>query len=259
MGDIAFYTLGITLSASAFAWVANVLYAQYHTYAERRVSRYNEALREFYWPLHMRITELLSYTNKNGDSEIHRGRVTECAMAVMKIVRDKIGVAMPKKHIVEPLQELVAMLAAGLRHNDPTQYINMDILRRIEILVKSRLISMQRKYDSMIIYSDEKGTLDMYEIAIVELRDYLRRRLGSDEIPGYTPAPISGVQCVSSRIRHADLMRKELMRLFDYELVLPKPHREECERRSFDEERGGVLERPPGLGSTGNLSSSPLG
>jgi hypothetical protein len=42
--NIAFYTLGITLSASACAWVANVLYTQYEFMKSNRVNRYKDAL-----------------------------------------------------------------------------------------------------------------------------------------------------------------------------------------------------------------------
>ena len=237
--NIAFYTLGITLSASACAWVANVLYTQYEFMKSNRVNRYKDALSEFYWPLYIRLTELLAYTNKNGDCELQKSKITECALATMDIVRDKIGMAMPKKHIAQPLCELVAMLAAGLRHDNPTEYLNMDILRRIEIIVKSRLISMQRKYDAIVHHADDKGTSDMYEMAIEELRAYLSKK-ANGEIPGYVPPKLSLRVCLSSKIKHCDRMRDELLRLFEWELNLPQPHREEHDRSprySIDEER----------------------
>lgn len=237
--NLALFTLGVTLSASACAWVCNVLYSQYDLMKTTRVNRYKDALREFYWPLYIRITELLAYTNKNGEAELQKARITECALATMGIVRDKIGMAMPKKHIAQPLCELVAMLSAGLRHDNPTEFLNMDILRRIEIVLKARLVSMQRKYDSLVHHVDDKGTSDMYEIAISELRTYLTKKC-QGPIPGYKPPMTSTVVCHSTRIKHCEKMRDELMRLFDWELCLPQPHREEHDRTprySHDEER----------------------
>lgn len=163
---ITYITLGATLCTTLFTWTINKIYDSFKQIQYSKSERYRHALIIFYWPLYIRIIEIIKCLQLHQQrSSCNKERLRLLFDETLSLIRDKMGEAFPKKAFSKPLLDLVLELTNAL-HTDNIRHINILQLEKIEKLIKARLFSLASRYDSINSFEDDYNTLQLYDKSI---------------------------------------------------------------------------------------------